>query len=33
MDCRQCDQMARLIVQYLVIFNSKNVPNNKKLLK
>ena len=29
---RQCDQMARLCVQYLAVFNNKNLPNSKTLL-
>ena len=26
----QCDQLTRLFVQYLVIYNNKNLPNNVK---
>ena len=26
--CIQCDQMARLFPQYLVIYNNENLPNN-----
>ena len=28
----QCDQMARLLFQYLVIYNIENLPNNKRNL-
>ena len=29
----QCDQMARLMVQILAIYNDEDVPNSKKLAK
>ena len=29
----QCDQTAKLFVQYLAIYKNENLPNNKKLPK
>ena len=29
----QCDQMARLVVQFLVVYNNENLPNRMKIAK
>ena len=31
--CFQCDQMTRLFVQYLAIYNNKNLPSSIKFAK